>query len=629
MKTFVDEINNLEFTEDNKNITITYPGVDGYILGTAERRSRQSLKAFARAYIAEHPPLGKTAHYELLRDVNVLEEAQGIPEQDRITEYADAEHIYLKNGATPQLAAKRLKDQLNMNAFEHISVAEQLGADEREEQAHPVEPDTEFYGIIEFLNPNGTVGETLLYDNQKEYDGERRDSQHVGRPIRAQRISFDEYRAKMMAMDDARMEIPDAPGKGVTPFFGKLEYNHPVENGNQYRIFNDYDQYNKAYATDLETGALVQAHIISEEEYFALKHSTVNWKDVLHKADIIGEWESANSIPEAQCITQWYGDQGIYEPKMNNLSADLSFDKARVQMAERILQKYDDIIREPANAPDVAQHEPTKSAQSQAENHMNSLEFNQRFPYLSYEDCGYIQNNAAGDVSFITTADQFKLMGYEIGEDETPLHPASVKGELYDISQTNCPEAERLVFAMPAIATAEPAEKYEQISLFAERCGMQVIETELDGAAGRYDAHNNTICISADPQMDINLKLDALCSAYADGLVEATSTQPPEIRQLDKSALYISTCLYMGMPVDGSAQQQLENAIERAQVHRSHKMDSMLRRCHNMLGMMAEKMEAGAFAMEPSRLQSAAPSMDMEATRADAQDISENFMVGI
>lgn len=552
MKTYLDSINNLEFSEENKHVTVRYPGVDGYVLGQYDLERRQSLKASARAYAEEHPPMGKTAYYELLRDVNVLEQQLNIPAADCVTEYVDAERIYLTSGATPQIAAERLKELevlAQSNEVDRFNTIPDQRQDQEPEPVpvHDIADSLQFYGRIDFMNGNGTVGETLLYDDRAEYDQECRESQNVGRPIQAKEISFEEYRATMEAMQQSQEWPPPAPGKEQHPFYGEIEY----PDGRPAQYFDNYSEYDAAFSSALEYGQNIRARAISKEAY---------------------EQKQETHAP------QRVQDIGDFD--------NVSF--------------------------------------------LETLKFNQQFPYLSYADCQNLQATFPNDVSFMATEEQFNRMGYEVKEAESPLCLSLESGNLYDISQTDCPKSEYVLHSTPAIATKIIDEKIEQMTFLCEKCRIPVFETELENAAARYNAETNTIYLNSDQNIHPNDKMDALCIAYAESLVENTSTQPANIQKLEQCTLYISICHHLGHTYDSLVEDVvIKDILEQSPDLGKPEIDGVLLRTHKMLGMIANEFSQGLGAIEQTRPRSTAPTHTMDMAPQQAAGISENFTIDL
>jgi hypothetical protein len=145
--------------------------------------------------------------------------------------------------------------------------------------------------------------------------------------------------------------------------------------------------------------------------------------------------------------------------------------------------------------------------------------------------------NKNGNWENVRNASRTELDRIYKNEIETTKRTYFTVGNVFDISQTNCPASNYPQFYDMGYASAGQAVLYESLKIFAVKSGFNVIEDAVNSIAlkGFFSRDNNSITINnklADSE-----KLATLSHEFAHALLHKTSTQSPELTEFEAECL--------------------------------------------------------------------------------------------
>lgn len=238
------------------------------------------------------------------------------------------------------------------------------------------------------------------------------------------------------------------------------------------------------------------------------------------------------------------------------------------------------------------------------------LKYSAQFPTISYHDCLKIDFEIPNG-QYLATKAGYEADGYALKclpEDGFTFSDGQI---YYDVSQTDYFERNGDYSQLAQYPGA--AEAKQLIEALAEKSGIVITPSRFEST--HYNANLNTIVASTKGSEE--LQAAELCDAYAEALVQGTSTQPFELMEAESAAVSILMRQQCGLAQAPANSRNLDTLLE-AYAENRFDPEKFLERMQKINRFISEGITS-APVQAPAATQSRAQSITLES-------ISENFL---
>ncbi|MPM44383.1 hypothetical protein SDC9_91061 [bioreactor metagenome] len=155
--------------------------------------------------------------------------------------------------------------------------------------------------------------------------------------------------------------------------------------------------------------------------------------------------------------------------------------------------------------------------------------------------------------------------------------------DIYDITQTTCPEKDYPKVYGVEYTSDQHAELFDQLKELSELSGVPVEIKDLTAVSlrGLYNPQQNTITIS--PLLQSSERLGTMCNEYARALLHRTTTQSPAVEVFEAQCLATMLSGRFGLPINENDKKSMAKNLEEAQKDPKFKLEVSLARVQKQL----------------------------------------------
>lgn len=155
--------------------------------------------------------------------------------------------------------------------------------------------------------------------------------------------------------------------------------------------------------------------------------------------------------------------------------------------------------------------------------------------------------------------------------------------DIYDITQTTCPEKDYPKVYGVEYTSDQHAELFDQLKELSELSGVPVEIKDLTATSlrGLYNPQQNTITINA--LLQGSERLGTMCNEYARALLRRTTTQSPAVEEFEAQCLANMLEGRFGLPTSENNKEYMVRNLEEAQKDPKFKLDVSLARVQKQL----------------------------------------------